>query len=339
MSYDIYVLEENAVTISGGVGLDGVTQGDGSHLPGQTITLNAPAWVPISITDDDANFQDNDGSQTLDGPATLNGTTYASGTKVEAEYGITVTDGTNSWTLLGFNVTNSSPSYGTVEGLAFIGGAGGFPPVGVPLTVTSALEGPSFAAADYATPICMAAGTLVETPKGLVPVEQIAVGDLVHTRDHGVQTVRWHGKREVLSLASFQAVRFETGAIGNTRPLVLSQQHRVLVEGWQAQLMFGEDEILVSAVHLVNGKTIRLLKKAEITYHHLLLDSHAVICTEGVWTESLHLGTETLKNLDPKARGELVALYPDLAQPASAPAVRLGYPAANGREAQVLAAA
>ena len=46
MSYDIYVLEENAITISGGVGLDGVTQGDGSHLPGQTITLNAPSCSP-----------------------------------------------------------------------------------------------------------------------------------------------------------------------------------------------------------------------------------------------------------------------------------------------------
>ena len=338
MSYDIYVLEENAITISGGVGLDGVTQGDGSHLPGQTITLNAPSWVPIAITDNDANFEDNDGNQVLNGPATLNGTTYASGTRVEAEYGVTVTDGTNSWTLLGFNVNNSNPSFGTVEGLAFIGGQGGFPPVGVPLTVTSSLEGPSFAAADYATPICMASGTLVETSGGPVPVEDIQTGALVQTRDHGLQPVVWRGARRVFGVASFRPVRFDAGAIGNARPLVLSQQHRVLIEGWEAELMFGHPEVLVPAVHLVNHRDICLAEDGWVTYHHLLLDVHAVMHTEGAWTESLHLGSEAAKHLTPQARQELQGLFPELALMLAVRGAELGYPVLTAREAQALAA-
>jgi hypothetical protein len=301
--YDIYVLEEDAVSISGGVVLDGVTQGDGSHLPGQTITLNSGAWTQVSISDTtDSEFEDNDGNQRLDGPTTLNGTTYADNTQVEAEYGITVSDGVNSWTMVGFNVNNSSPSYGTIEGLAFIGGPGGFPPVGVPLTVTSAFEGPNFAAADYATPICMASGTLVRTPGGMIPVEQIGIGDLVETRDHGAQAVLWRGMRKVMCMGQFAPVRFEAGAMGNTRPLVLSQQHRVLIEGWHAELLFGETEVLVPAVHLLNDHSIALVRTGDVIYHHLLLDAHAVIETEGVWTESLHLGDAAIDALLPTAR-------------------------------------
>jgi hypothetical protein len=164
--YSIFVLGESQISISGGGQLDGVTQGDGSHLTGLTITLNSSAWVPIEISDNDPDFQDNDNSQRLFGAQSIDGTTYANNTVVEAEYGITLTDGTNTWQLVGFNVNNSSPSYGTVEGLAFIGGPGGFPPVGVALTVGGTFEGPVFAVDEYATPICVVAGTMVETPQG-----------------------------------------------------------------------------------------------------------------------------------------------------------------------------
>lgn len=335
--YDIYVLEEDAISISGGVGLDGVSQGTGEHLFEETITLNSASWAPVSISDagaSDNNFQDNDGGQRLDGPATLNGTTYASNTAVEAEYGIVLSDGVNSWTLVGFNVNNSSPAFGTVEGLAFIGGPGGFPPVGVPLLVTSFFEGPNFAVADYATPICMATGTLVRTDSGLVAVEHITAGDLVFTRDHGLQAVRWSGARTVKCMGQFAPVRFEAGAIHNTRPLVLSQQHRVLVEGWQAELLFGESEVLVPAVHLLNDHNIRLVKAGHVTYHHLLLDTHAVIETEGVWTESLHPGAEALNALLPLARAEIAALFPSLANPEHG--LSLGYPTLRRTEACVL---
>jgi len=176
--YDIYVLGESDVTVTGGNGqLDGVTGGNGSNLNGATITLTSNAWAPVSITDDDPNFQDSDGSQRLLGAQDIDGITYANNSVVEAEYGFTVSDGTNSWTLIGFNVNNSSPAYGTVEGLAFIGGPGDFPPINVPLTVTSTFEGPNFNAADYSTPICLTADTQVETSDGPKPIAQIRAGD------------------------------------------------------------------------------------------------------------------------------------------------------------------
>ena len=42
---------------------------------------------------------------------------------------------------------------------------------------------------------CFAPGTLIATPKGEVPVENLRAGDRVITRDNGIQEIRWTGLR------------------------------------------------------------------------------------------------------------------------------------------------
>jgi hypothetical protein len=310
--YNIYVLDESLITISGGGQLDGVTQGSGVHLQGRTITLNSNAWQPITITDDDPNFQDSDGSQRLTTAQTIDGVSYAANTVVEAEYSIVLSDGTNSWTLVGFNVNNSNPVYGTVEGLAFIGGPGGFPPRNVPLTVVSTGEGPNYAVSQYATPVCFVAGTRVLTAEGERPVEDLAPGDRIATRDNGFRPVQWIGGRRARGAGPFAPVRIAAGTLGNTRNLWVSQQHRILLEGWQAQLLYGEDAVLVAAVHLVNDDTVRLMPCAQVTYFHLLFEGHEIIRAEGCWTESLYPGDNAIRSLAPFARAELLSLFPEL---------------------------
>ena len=188
-NYSIYVLDESDITLNGAV-LDGVNQGSGVHLVGATLTINAPNWTPISISDGgtDASFGDSDNDQTLNGAQEIDGTTYASGTVVEAEYQFTVEDPSGTtYTLIGFNVNNSSPAYGTVEGLAFIGT---FPPVGVPLTVISNGEGPNYLAIDYAVP-CFTSGTLISTPTGQRRIDDLCVGDQVLTHAGPASPIRW----------------------------------------------------------------------------------------------------------------------------------------------------
>ncbi|MGB3244939.1 MAG: Hint domain-containing protein [Sulfitobacter sp.] len=335
--YTIYTLGEGDISISGGGQLDGVTQGDGSHLNGLTITLNSDAWTAVAITDNDNEFEDNDGNQRLNGTQTIDGTSYADGTGVEAEYGIVVTDGTNSWTLVGFNVNNSSPSFGTIEGLSFVGGPGGFPPIGVPLTVTSTFEGPSFASEEYATPICLVAGTMVETAQGHMRIEDVAAGERVRTRDNGMQTVRWAGHRSVRGIADFAPVRIEKGAVGNSETLWVSQQHRVLLEGWQTELLFGQDCMLVPAVHLINDSSIRIVPCGQVTYVHLLFDHHEMIMTEGCWTESLLPGPMALDALLPAARAEVVTLFPYLEDTGSGEIACCGHPVMRRHEARMVA--
>ena len=330
--YDIYALGENSITVSGGGQLDGVSQGDGSHLPGLTITIDTPDWQQIAITDNDPDFEDNDGNQRLDGDQTFDGVAYTDGTRVEAEYGITVTNGTDTWTLVGFNLDNSNPTFGTIEGLAAIGGPGGFPPAGVPLTVVSAFEGPSFAATEYATPICFAAGTQIACAYGTQAVEALQVGDVVKTDGHGLQTVRWIGARMVPGVGRKAPVVFAPGVIGNRRTLRVSQQHRVLIEGWQAELNWGMRRALVPAHKLVNGREVRLEPGWMVLYVHVLLDHHALLLAEGARCESLFPGKETFDILGPKAKREIEALL------AAGGAARFAAPVIEGPEGLVATA-
>ncbi len=290
--YTIYVLGESEMTISGGEQLDGVNQGDGSHLVGETITLNSTAWLPVDVTDTDTDFRDNDGSQRLNGAQTIDGVLYADNTQVEAEFGLTLTDGTNTWQVVGFNVNNSNPSFGTIEGLAFIGGTGGFPPVGVPLTVSGAQEGPDYETTEYATPICYVAGTLIDTGLGPRPVETLSPGETVWTADAGYQPVRWVGQRTMLARGRHAPVRIPAGILGATRPLSLSRAHRMLVSSPVADLLFGEPEVLVAATHLAEAGFAHDVPGRLVTYCHLALDHHAVIRANGALSESLCIGQD-----------------------------------------------
>lgn len=310
-TYSIWVLGEDEITLSGGQ-LDGVTQGDGSHLVGRTLTLDSTNWSAISISDNDSDFEDNDGGQRLDGAQEVNGVTYADQTIVEAEYAFTVSDGTNTYTLVAFNVRDSAPAFSTVEGIAFIGDPGDWPPVGVPLTVVSAQEFPNFASTDYVEPVCFAAGTLIDTAEGPRPVEQFRPGHRVRTLNGRNAKVRWVGLRSYRVHDGNRPVRFRAGAIGNTRDLIVSPQHRILVRDWRVSLLFGLNGALVAAQEFVNGSDVVQEEVDVITYVHLLFDRHEIILSEGAPTESLYPGPCALNNLAPAARQELLSVFPEL---------------------------
>ncbi|MEM1064481.1 MAG: Hint domain-containing protein [Pseudomonadota bacterium] len=332
--YSIWMLEESNLSISGGRILDGVSQGDGSHLVGATIRLNSDDWLEVIIRDGgDSNFDDNDSNQRLLGAQSINGTNYASNAVVEGEYTLTLEDEATgeTYTAVSVNVRDSDPSYATVEGLSFVGPQGGFPPVGIDLRVIAASEGPgsfgqsAIPAGDYAFPVCFTPGVRIETAAGPRPIETLAPGDLIVTRDRCLRPLRWLGSTEVapqrlVEAPAFRPVRINKGALGPNRPnrdLVVSQQHRILLTGWRAELLFGEAEVLTAAVHLIDGRSIRLDQRASgVTYLHLLFDRHEVIYANRLATESFFPGPQSLCALDRPARAEVLALYPELRGPA-----------------------
>ena len=131
------------------------------------------------------------------------------------------------------------------------------------------------------------------------------------TRDNGCQPLLWISSRTVPGRGRFAPVVFAPGAIGNPVELTVSPQHRMLVTGWQAELFFGQDEVLVPAKHLVNGDTIRQVDLPEVTYIHLLLVDHEIVMAGGVPSESYFLG-HALRGDASGTRAELLALFPDL---------------------------
>lgn len=170
--------------------------------------------------------------------------------------------------------------------------------------------------------VCFASGTRIETDRGLVAVEDLSAGDLVRTRDNGLQPVRWSGsvRVEVGPLTGnekLRPIRIRAGALGDNTPstdLLVSPQHRVLIRSVIAQRMFCADEVLVAARQLCQIDGIDIAQDVkEVAYFHILFDRHEVVFSNGAETESLYTGPEALKAISPAAREEIFALFPELA--------------------------
>lgn len=160
--------------------------------------------------------------------------------------------------------------------------------------------------------ICLARGTLIDTPDGPRYVETLRDGDMVHTLDGGPQPIRWIGSRKVGARGHLAPIRIKAGTLGNLRDLYVSPNHRMLIHGPKAELLFGETEVLVAAKHLVNDDTIRIVPRDEIEYFHFLFDDHHIVFAEACPTESLFPGAQTLNVVDDAARAEIIELFPEL---------------------------
>lgn len=165
---------------------------------------------------------------------------------------------------------------------------------------------------------CFAAGTRIATPGGEVAIEHLRAGDLVLTADGGPRVIRWAGARKVEARGALAPIRIAAGTLGNRRDLLVSPQHRMLLTGWRAELLFGTDEVLVAACHLVDDLRIRPAPQDHITYHHLLFDRHEIIWAEGCAAESFFPGAVSMTHSDAATQAEILALFPELAdRPAS----------------------
>lgn len=340
-TYSVFVIGESNISFTGGVTLDGITQGNGSHLVGEFLTFNSTAATEVFVDDvgTETNFADNDAGQTLDGAQTIDGTTYADGTQIEAEYQFVLrNDATGEeFTALAVNVINSSPPFATNEGLAFVGE---FPPENVSLRVVSASEGPPNSgpnAIDENTlaPPCFTPGALIETASGPRLVEVLQPGDAILTRDGSyqrlAQVLRSHVTAADLAKApNLRPIRITQGALGQGLPaqdLLVSPQHRMVVSSAIAERMIGTTEVLVAATRLTALPGIFVDETvAEVTYLHLVFGRHEIIFADGAATESLFTGPEALKSVPPEARAELLAIYPDLNTPNVTPRPALAIP-------------
>lgn len=160
--------------------------------------------------------------------------------------------------------------------------------------------------------ICFTTGTRIATPRGQIRVEQLRVGDVVLTADHGPQPIRWIGTKTVPAKGKLAPVRFAPGVMGNDRALTVSPQHRMLMAGYQAQMYFGETEVLIPAKHMCMLEGVDTCDGGDVTYVHLLFDRHEIVFAEGAPTESFHPGLCGMEAIDDPARDELFALFPEL---------------------------
>jgi len=168
-------------------------------------------------------------------------------------------------------------------------------------------------------PPCFVAGTLIDTPYGPRPVETLQRGDEIITKDHGVQKLSWTGGRSINLTApdarKFRPIRLRKGCFGPgvpERDVLVSPMHRVMVRDPMIQLLFGREEMFCAAKGLINGQTIVWENVPDVSYHHMLFDSHQIVRSSGCESESFYPGSVGLDAFQDSARQEVLELFPEL---------------------------
>ena len=224
-----------------------------------------------------------------------------------------VTDGFQSYTVTVVDAAGAAP-------LAMFFNA--MPPRGRDLWVVHhALGADPQASVQQAGVICFTPGTMIRTAQGHCPIEALNVGDKVQTKDNGEQEILWIGARRMSGarlhvMPHLRPIRILANALGDGRPdgeLLVSPQHRMLIQGQHAQALFNTDEVLVAAKDLVNDHSVWVdTSVRQVTYIHLMTANHEVLWANGLETESFHPSNTDLDMLEEAQRNSLFSAMPDL---------------------------
>lgn len=173
---------------------------------------------------------------------------------------------------------------------------------------------------DNTNVVCFAEGTLIQTPYGEVPIQDLRPGDLVQTMDNGVKPLLFIASREVgpKGLAchpNMRPVLIPQGVMGARQDLFVSQQHAVLTGvGTMARAKHLAD-LPRNGIRIAHGKR-------KVRYYHIMCDAHQVLFANGVATESFLPGPQALETLSASSRVRLLGEFPELfmqgAQPVTA---------------------
>jgi Ca2+-binding RTX toxin-like protein len=191
---------------------------------------------------------------------------------------------------------------------------------------------------------CFTPGTLIATPRGEVPVEDLREGDRVITRDNGLQEIRWTGARslgagDLMATPKLRPVLIRAGSLGHGLPerdMLVSPQHRLLLTSERAALYFGEREVLAAARHLTGMEGIDEVQASGVTYIHFMCDRHEVVLSNGAWTESFQPGEQVMDGMGETEREEIYTLFPELRDKAGIAAYQAARRSLKRHEARLL---
>ena len=154
---------------------------------------------------------------------------------------------------------------------------------------------------------CFLEGTRIATRSGLVPIEDLHIGDEIAIYPNGLSKIKWIGKQmvdpsQINDVRYGHPIHIGKDALQNNMPssdLFVSPGHGIYVEG-----------LLINAGALVNDSTIRISLRQELfNYYHIELDRHELVIAEGVPVESFLPYKADRDNYDNGA--EYHRLYPD----------------------------
>ena len=170
--------------------------------------------------------------------------------------------------------------------------------------------------------IGLCAGANLRTPCGERRVEFLRVGDLVVTRDDGLQPVRMIWTKtvtaaEIAADPSLAPIVIRPRAVGPMMPkksVSLGAAHRILMPGWR---LLDEDDTtncLIPARDITELSDESFIDRGpeEVVYYNVVFDEPTVFCANGLPVESFSPGVETLKAVPKRVVKDLEAAFPDM---------------------------
>lgn len=219
--------------------------------------------------------------------------------------------------LLGIEIDQRPVAAFSVNGQIYL-----IAPDGFPLLSGVSLSFNLDANADFALPAfipCLAAGTLVLTSEGEKPIESIEIGDKIVDAFGQAHVVRWTGSesRTLTQLDHARAhpaipILVPKNALGPGIPYqdtLMTRQHRIVIHDTKGERCFAKANwMLRHGCRIAEGLS-------DITYHHLLFDTHIVLVSNGMESESLLLAPGSRKALGEAKWASISEIFPEAAVP------------------------
>lgn len=277
---------------------------------GSTFVIDpASTRVYADMGDGDSEFQDGDSDQELNSSLNVNGSSYSAGSNIETEYSYVVrpvggaTDGSEDVTIYGVEVSAGMVGFTSNGYLA--------PGVSYEIIAIDSQD----PVVNYSSLfICFCTGSRIQTPDGLRLIETLRAGDFVCTKDDGNLPVVWAETSVVRGIGLAAPVRFGPQSLSvlshgratgtDTSFLVVSPQHRILTQDASGA------EILVPARAFIGWRDVVIAPEPLVAYCHILLEKHALVLSEGLFSETLNPGPASFRAMPIKSKMELLALCP-----------------------------
>ncbi|GGE42522.1 Hint domain-containing protein [Actibacterium pelagium] len=163
-------------------------------------------------------------------------------------------------------------------------------------------------------------GTLVETPSGQRPIQELGTGDVVLNKKGVAVQIRWKSSamlnfHELYGNRHLLPVFIQKSALGRNLPerdMAVSQNTWLDAECCQRVGVLMMDEDRVPAKKLLDGHGIRRADPDALSYIHIHFDRHEIIKANGLWVECyspLDSDNGVRRNAQ---RTELYAVFPEM---------------------------
>lgn len=166
-----------------------------------------------------------------------------------------------------------------------------------------------------------ARGTLIQTVRGPVAIEDLLPGDYIETAN-GAEPVTWIGSTTYVpgrgdeSTSLTRLTRITSDAFGFGKPsfdLLVGPAARMVVRHDKLRSLLGQDTVLAPIQDYTDGdRFLEITPAGTVQMYHLMVQHHTTIKISGVELETYHPGKSIGQDLGQNMRALFLSMFPNI---------------------------